>query len=104
MKSTVYRHGVMTLGKITIIFVSMSKSFWIKPFKTIPISCFTATAKPSVIEDIEKFFLEVFLGKIRSLLSHSLSEKNLKYQSIPIGMKDKYNELLRLINENEIRT
>lgn len=72
-----------------------------KPFQNhIPISCFTATAKPSVIEDIEKFFLEGLGIKLDHYLAIP-ERKNLKYQSIPIGMKDKYNELLRLINENE---
>lgn len=72
-----------------------------KPFqKHIPISCFTATAKPSVIEDIEKFFQEGLSIKLDKYLAVP-ERKNLKYQSIPIGIKDKYNELLRLINENE---
>jgi ATP-dependent DNA helicase RecQ len=72
-----------------------------KPFQDyIPISCFTATAKPSVIEDIEKYFfdgLDIRLDKYLAVPER----KNLTYKSIPIDAKNKYKELLRLINEND---
>ena len=72
-----------------------------KPFqKYIPISCFTATAKPSVIEDIEKYFFDGLEIKLDKYLAVP-ERKNLRYQSIPIDDKNKYTELLRLINENE---
>jgi len=72
-----------------------------KPFqKDIPVSCFTATAKPSVIEDIQKYFLEGLGITLEKYLA-TPERKNLKYKSIPIGTKNKYTELQRLIKENE---
>lgn len=66
----------------------------------IPVSCFTATAKPSVIADIREYF--------RSGLGIELDEyiaiperKNLHYKSISSNRKDKYTELLKLINEHQ---
>ena len=71
-----------------------------KPFQDhIPISCFTATAKPSVIEDIDKFFLEGLDIKLEKYLAVP-ERKNLKYKSIPSEAKNKYKELLKLVNEN----
>lgn len=66
----------------------------------IPISCFTATAKPSVIQDIEKYFLEGLNIKLDKYLAIP-ERKNLKYKSIPSKSKDKYIELLKLINEHD---
>lgn len=72
-----------------------------KPFQThIPISCFTATAKPSVIKDIEKFFQEGLAIKLEKHLAVP-ERKNLTYTSIPVNTKDKYDQLLKLINENK---
>lgn len=72
-----------------------------KPFQeSIPISCFTATAKPSVIDDIKKFFLE---GLGRELQEYfAVPERtNLTYKAIQAKSKNKYQELLRILNENE---
>jgi ATP-dependent DNA helicase RecQ len=66
----------------------------------IPVSCFTATAKPSVIQDIEKYFLEGLNIKLDKYLAIP-ERKNLKYKSIPSKSKDKYIELLKLINEHD---
>lgn len=66
----------------------------------IPISCFTATAKPSVIEDIENFFFDGLDIKLDKYLAVP-ERKNLKYKSIPSSSKDKYTELLKLINEHD---
>ncbi|RXI45763.1 recombinase RecQ [Malaciobacter mytili] len=68
--------------------------------KHIPISCFTATAKPSVIEDIENYFLDGLDIKLDKYLAVP-ERKNLKYKSIPLSSKDKYTELLKLINEHD---
>ena len=66
----------------------------------IPISCFTATAKPSVIKDIKAFFLE---GLDITLDEHIATpeRKNLRYKSIPSEKKDKYTELLKLIKDHD---
>ncbi len=72
-----------------------------KPFQNhIPISCFTATAKPSVIEDISRYFLDGLTIKLNKYLAVP-ERKNLTYKSIPIDTKNKYTKLLQLINENE---
>ncbi len=66
----------------------------------IPISCFTATAKPSVLKDIEEYFFNGLNIKLAKYLAIP-ERKNLKYKSIPSKSKDKYVELLRLINEHD---
>ncbi|QKJ26280.1 RecQ family ATP-dependent DNA helicase [Aliarcobacter cibarius] len=66
----------------------------------IPISCFTATGKPSVIKDIENYFLEGLSIKLDKYLAVP-ERKNLKYKSIPSSGKYKYLELLKLINEHD---
>ena len=66
----------------------------------IPISCFTATGKPSVIKDIENYFLEGLSIKLDKYLAVP-ERKNLKYKSIPSSAKYKYLELLKLINEHD---
>ncbi len=68
--------------------------------KHIPISCFTATGKPSVIKDIEDYFLEGLNIKLDKYLAVP-ERKNLRYKSIPSNSKDKYIELLKLINEHD---
>ncbi|BFU78712.1 RecQ family ATP-dependent DNA helicase [Arcobacter sp. 15-2] len=72
-----------------------------KPFQDhIPISCFTATAKPSVIEDINQYILKGLDIKLNKYLAVP-ERKNLQYKSIPSSKKDKYRELLKLINNHE---
>ena len=66
----------------------------------IPISCFTATAKPSVIDDIKTFFrngLEIELNEYIA----TPERKNLHYKSIPSNKKDKYLALLKLIKDHD---
>ncbi|PWE20303.1 RecQ family ATP-dependent DNA helicase [Aliarcobacter skirrowii] len=71
-----------------------------KPYqKNIPISCFTATAKPSVIKDIEDYFytgLNIELSKYLAVPER----KNLQYKSISTNSENKYNELLNLIKSH----
>lgn len=72
-----------------------------KPFqKHIPISCFTATAKPSVIKDIKEYFYNGLDIKLDEYIAIPERE-NLSYKSIPSSSKDKYGELLRLINDHD---
>ena len=70
-----------------------------KPFqKSIPISCFTATAKPSVIEDIKSYFLEG-LGLNLSEYLAVPERKNLTYTSISVQKAQKYKELLKILEQ-----
>jgi len=72
-----------------------------KPFQQhIPISCYTATAKPSVIDDIQSYFLDGMGIKLETYLAEP-DRKNLSYQSIPANNKNKYHELLKILNEND---
>ncbi len=66
----------------------------------IPISCFTATAKPSVIEDIKQFFKEGLDIELDEYIA-SPQRKNLQYKSIPSQSKDKYTKLLELIHKHD---
>ncbi len=71
-----------------------------KTFQThIPVACFTATAKPSVIEDIERFFLDGLGIKLDKYLAQP-ERKNLRYKSIQADAKDKYTKLLQIVNEH----
>ncbi len=70
----------------------------------IPVSCFTATAKPQVIEDIREYFrenlsleLEIFTAKV--------SRTNLHYKVLPqTDEEDKYNALRNLIGQRSCPT
>jgi ATP-dependent DNA helicase RecQ len=69
-----------------------------KPFQSyIPISCFTATAKPSVIDDIHKYFengLDINLNDYLALPQRD----NLEFYVENVDKKEKYTTLLKLLN------
>lgn len=63
----------------------------------IPVSCFTATAKQNVIDDIRKYFWNHLTIKLE-LFKASASRDNLDYKILPTKDKeDKYNNLRGLI-------
>ncbi|UZA54268.1 RecQ family ATP-dependent DNA helicase [Moraxella bovis] len=63
----------------------------------IPVSCFTATAKPQVILDIKHYFKEQLDLELK-LFSASVERKNLQYQVIPQNNEEqKYQTLRELI-------
>ncbi|MCF6243569.1 MAG: RecQ family ATP-dependent DNA helicase [Sulfurovum sp.] len=66
----------------------------------IPISCFTATAKPSVIDDIKAFFRNGLDIELNEYIA-TPERKNLHYKSIPSNAKDKYLALLKLIKDHD---
>jgi len=68
--------------------------------KSIPISCFTATAKPSVIDDIKKFFFDGLGVELDEYFAVP-ERTNLTYRAIETKSKDKYKELLKILNEND---
>ena len=85
----------------SIIYPELQKTIKISnTVNHIPISCFTATGKPSVIKDIEDYFLNGLDIKLDKYLAVP-ERKNLQYKSIPSNSKDKYVELLKLINEHD---
>ena len=69
--------------------------------KTIPVSCFTATAKPDVIEDINRYFNEGLGLDMKRYLARP-ERKNLHYESIGVEKEDqKYLQLLKILNERQ---
>ena len=67
----------------------------------IPISCFTATAKPAVVDDIKKYFLEN-LNLNLDVYQTNTKRKNLSYFVIKTEDKeDKYNRLKELLQSEE---
>lgn len=71
---------------------------------TIPVSCFTATAKPKVIEDIVDYFRETLSLNLEVLRSKA-SRTNLHYKVFEKdGDEEKYNMLRALVEEKNCPT
>ena len=72
--------------------------------ETIPVSCFTATAKPKVIEDIKAYFKDK-LGLELTVFSSSASRTNLQYKVIEkSSQEEKYEALRNLIEQKQCPT
>lgn len=70
----------------------------------IPVSCFTATAKQKVVEDIRQYFLEK-LNLNLEIFSAKTSRKNLHYKVFrKDDEEDKYNHLRTIIETNNSPT
>lgn len=70
----------------------------------IPVSCFTATAKQKVIQDISDYF-EKWLGIHLELFASSASRTNLRYSVIHSETnEDKYLKLRQLLSETDCPT
>lgn len=91
-----FRHDYFYIGEF-INDLLKAKSYQ----ESIPVSCFTATAKPNVIDDISNYIHDT-LG---FTLTHHLAlpeRKNLDYKALSIDKKaDKYVRLLELLNNNK---
>ena len=71
-----------------------------KPFqKSIPISCFTATAKPGVIDDIKNYFSDNLSLVLNEYLAKP-QRKNLTYEAFVTTKKEKYSKLLALVQNH----
>ncbi|SHJ68759.1 ATP-dependent DNA helicase RecQ [Dethiosulfatibacter aminovorans DSM 17477] len=66
----------------------------------IPVSCFTATAKQGVVDDIFAYFKD-YTGAEMEFFSASISRKNLSYKVIECKKADKYDRLRLLIEEKQ---
>jgi ATP-dependent DNA helicase RecQ len=66
----------------------------------IPVSCFTATAKQGVVDDILAYFKD-YTGLEMDFFSASISRKNLSYKVIECRKSDKYDRLRLLIEEKQ---
>lgn len=70
----------------------------------IPVSCFTATAKQKVIEDIQDYFMEK-LSLDLEVFSSSATRSNLKYKVIEKSdQEEKYKTLRNLIEQKDCPT
>ena len=70
----------------------------------IPVSCFTATAKQNVIQDIKDYFQEKLSLKLETFSSNA-SRTNLSYKVIPKdNEEDKYDALRNLIDAKKCPT
>lgn len=68
--------------------------------KTIPVSCFTATAKPKVIEDIEAYFKEKMNIELTPFIASS-ERKNLTYFVFEQNNStEKFSKLVEIIDSN----
>jgi ATP-dependent DNA helicase RecQ len=70
---------------------------------SIPVSCFTATAKQSVIDDITNYFKE-HLDMDMILYTANISRKNLSYKVIECDKESKYEKLRLLLEEKRVPT
>lgn len=72
--------------------------------RQIPVSCFTATAKPQVIADIQNYFRKT-LGLELQTFTASGRRKNLHFKAIAVETaQEKYNNVRRLIDEKNCPT
>ena len=70
----------------------------------VPVSCFTATAKQKVVQDICDYFKR-WLGLDLSLYASSASRHNLRYKVIHVETdEEKYNCLRELLTQNDCPT
>ncbi len=70
----------------------------------IPVSCFTATAKPNVIEDIENYFKDK-LNLDMKIFQTRITRKNLKYKVYDVEDEgQKYTYLRNLIEQEYVPT
>jgi len=64
----------------------------------IPISCFTATAKPEVLKDIKHYFREKLSIELKEFIA-STQRYNLEYRAIEVASKhEKYETLIKELN------
>jgi ATP-dependent DNA helicase RecQ len=74
-----------------------------KNCESIPVSCFTATAKPEVIDNIQGYFNKK-LGLDLELIKAKNSRENLRYKIIEKESEDKYAELRNVIKDKDCPT
>ncbi|EDZ63644.1 DNA helicase, ATP-dependent, RecQ type [Sulfurimonas gotlandica GD1] len=61
----------------------------------IPVSCFTATAKPEVLKDIKQYFADKLDIELKEFIASS-KRYNLEYRAIEVNSKkDKYEQLIK---------
>ncbi len=97
-----FRVDYLYIGKF--IHEYQKKKFGAKAFDQIPVSCFTATAKQKVIQDICDYFKQ-WLNVDLQLFASSASRTNLRYSVIHVESDDsKYSRLRSLIEVSDCPT
>ncbi len=92
-----FRVDYLYIGKF--IRKYQQKKFGDNTFGRIPVSCFTATAKQKVIQDISDYFQKE-LGITLQLFASSASRTNLRYSVLHVDSdNDKYSRLRAIIEE-----
>lgn len=67
--------------------------------RQIPISCFTATARPEVVEDIKAYFKTELGLDLKPFITRE-QRKNLHYRVVPIKTKEeKFEKLIQILEE-----
>lgn len=67
--------------------------------RRIPVSCFTATARPEVVKDIKAYFLEELGIELREFITRQ-TRRNLEYQVVFVKSKeDKFENLVEILQE-----
>ncbi len=97
-----FRVDYLYIGKF--IREYQKKKFGDKSFGPIPVSCFTATAKQKVVQDICDYFNKE-LGITMQLFASSASRTNLRYSVIHVETdNDKYSRLRAIVEETDCPT
>ena len=97
-----FRVDYLYIGKF--IKEYQEKKFGGKPFEQIPVSCFTATAKQKVVQDICDYFKQ-WLNIDFRLFASTASRTNLRYSVIHVESDDdKYSRLRALIETDDSPT
>lgn len=69
--------------------------------KPVPVSCFTATAKPQVIKDIKEYFNNKLSLELNEFVTDS-KRTNLRYSIVPSdGKEGKYNNLKNILSQSD---
>ncbi len=69
--------------------------------RRIPVSCFTATARPEVVKDIKAYFLQELGIELTEFITRQ-SRKNLEFQVVSVKNKEeKFENLVEILREQE---
>lgn len=69
--------------------------------RKIPVSCFTATARPEVVKDIKAYFKEELGMELKEFITRQ-SRRNLEYQVVSVKSKaEKFENLVEILQEKQ---
>ncbi len=92
-----FRHDYFYIGQFI---KELQESTYQKP---IAVSCFTATARPEVLQDIRDYFKKFLNADLESFIASS-ERTNLSYKAISFPNEfDKYEKLIQIIQESKTK-